>query len=88
MILIQTHIYYIKNRERYTKYILLVASEPSYRNKLACSNTSSSISNVSLARLARLSIFGEDSTKFQKVIREVAVNEDKTFIKHIMSIEF
>ena len=69
--------HHLKNQYRYTKFILLVASESSYRNKLACTNTRSSISNASLARLVRLSTFAEDSTKFKKVIREVAANENK-----------
>ena len=69
--------HYIKSQYRYTKVILLVASESSYCNKVACTNTMSSISNASLARLVRLSTFAEDSTKFKKVIREVAANENR-----------
>ena len=63
----------------YTKFILLVASESSYRNILASTNTRSSISNSSLARLVMLSTFAQDSTKFKKVTREVAVNENRNF---------
>ena len=58
-------------------YFLYVAFELPCRNKLTCSNSSSSVSNAPLGRFVMLSTFSGDSIKFHKVIREVAADENK-----------